>query len=291
MKQANNWILKITLFIVAAITMVVTLSAQAQAQQGANVYVQSVEQVEGRLVVDVIAENVTDMYGAEFQLRYDPTVFAVQDADPNREGIQIEPGTLLPANKGFVVANQVNEVEGLITFALTLLNPAPPATGTGPLARVTFTVLQNSPSTIQVEKAKLVAVNLQTIPSQTAPLTFDGAALQAIEQQPAQITTEEQLEADLQNQTDKMAVSSETPPVLAETGDFPWWIVAAGVIIIGVIGLGALGLLTGNLSKIPSRQPAAEPKAQQQPRPATPQQVTQPQRPRQASGTRPSAFK
>ena len=135
MKQVNNQLLKITLLIIIAMTLVTTLSAQAQAQQSANVYLQPVESAEGQLVVNVMVENVTDMYGAEFQLRYNPAVFSVQDTDPNREGIQIEPGTLLPADKGFVVANQVNEAEGTITFALTLLNPAPPATGSGPLAR------------------------------------------------------------------------------------------------------------------------------------------------------------
>jgi hypothetical protein len=291
MKQVNIQLLKITLLIIVAMALVTTLSAQAQAQQSANVYLQPVEPVEGRLVVDVMAENVTDMYGAEFRLRYDPAVFAVQDADPNREGIQIEPGALLPADKGFVVANQVNEAEGLITFALTLLNPAPPATGSGPLARVAFTILQAGPSTIQVEKAKLVAINLQTIPSQTTPLIFDGAAPQAVAPQPQQATTQPQSKAALQGQTSIAAVLPETSTGTPAGGSFPWWIVAAGVMIMGAIGLGALVLFTSNLSKPQPHQRSPEPKAQQQPRPVAPEQLPQQQRTRQTSGTRPSAFK
>ena len=86
------------------------------------------------VVLELVAENVTDMYGAEFRVSYDPTLVAVQDAQPDKEGVQIEVGTLLPANQGFVVANAVDEAAGTITFAMTLLNPAPAATGSGPLA-------------------------------------------------------------------------------------------------------------------------------------------------------------
>ena len=57
------------------------------------------------------ADNVTDMYGAEFQLKYDPAMLAVQDAEPEKDGLQIAPGTLLPPNKGFIVANKVDEIE------------------------------------------------------------------------------------------------------------------------------------------------------------------------------------
>ena len=111
------------------------------------------------LIVDIMAENVTNMYGAEFRLKYDPAVLRVVDALADKDGVQILPGSLLPADKGFVVANQVNEAEGTAVFALTLLRPAEPVNGGGPLARITFDVLQDQPSAINVEHAQVVAID------------------------------------------------------------------------------------------------------------------------------------
>jgi len=160
---------QIKLTVASLVTMIAVMltASLAWAQDGARVFPLPLESPEGTLVVDVMAENVADLYGAEFRLTYDPSVVAVQDFKPEQDGVQIESGTLLPSGKGFVVANQVDEAAGTVIFAMTLLNPASPVTGSGPLARVTFKVLQDVPSTINVEHAKLVAVDLQTIPSHT----------------------------------------------------------------------------------------------------------------------------
>lgn len=221
----------------------------ALAQEGAQVYLQPVASEGDTLTFEVIAENVTEMYGAEFRLTYDPAVLAVQDTNPDQEGIQIEPGTLLPADKGFVVANEVNETEGTVVFAMTLLNPAPAANGAGPLAQVTFKRLQNSPSTLNVEHAKLVARDLQTIPSQTAAFAVEAAG----QDQPV------------------TPAGSESP-----AGGFPWWIVAAAIIGLGILGLGSLIIIGG------SKGEAAKPKnvIKSQTSPAG-----------GSSGSRPSAFK
>ncbi len=266
-------LLKIALILILTSLAVATAAAQALAQDGASVYLQPVDSSETALTVDVIAENVTELYGAEFRLKFDPALLAAQDANPNQDGLQIEAGTLLPADKGFVVANQVNNAEGTITFALTLLNPAPPVSGSGPLARIAFTKLQNAPSTINIEKAKLVAINLQTIPSQTIPFTIDANPQQS---QPA-------LAGDASNRADAAPAANSGP-------NFPWWIVAAAIIILGIIGLVALVAFSGlNKSQNNKIQPTKTRPQTQPAQPATPQPA-QP-RPRHVSGTRPSAFK
>jgi hypothetical protein len=122
---------------------------------------EKVDSAAGTLVVDVIAAEVTDLYGVEFRLNYDPAVLSILDAQPDQEGSQIEPGTMLPVEQGFVVLNAVDQTAGTVTFAMTLLNPAPAVSGQGSLGRVTFNILQDVPSTINVTQADLVSADLQ----------------------------------------------------------------------------------------------------------------------------------
>lgn len=212
------------------ITVVMWLTSPVVfAQEGTNVYLQSVETPEGLIKVDIMADNVADLYGAEIKLRYDPTLLAVQDADPGRDGLQITEGELLPASKGFVVANQVDEQEGAITYALTLLNPAPPVTGSGIIATVTFEQLQDSPTTIEIEKAKLVASTLQTIPNQTTSLEIGG-------QTPAE--TAAAIDGSTQSPN---GVNAE--PISPDGINISRWLVMAGVIGLIALGLGLLLLL------------------------------------------------
>lgn len=211
------------------------LAPLALAQNGTRVYLQPVEAASGLLTVEVLAENVTDLYGIELHLKYDPTVLEIQDGKADQEGIQIEPGALLPVNQGFVVANQADQGQGTILYALTLLNPAPPVKGSGPVARITFKVLQDVPSTISIEQATLVSVNLQTIPVEMVPLTVGGSASAG-----------------------------------SQSSGFPWWIIGAVVLGLGVVVLGGLAALVSFNKKA---------------RPQTPEKSVR------GSGSRPSAFK
>ncbi len=197
---------------------------------GAKVYLQPVAATKNSLTVDVVAENAAELYGVEFKLKYDPAVVSVVDANPEQQGIQIDAGNFLPSNQGFVVINQANPDEGTILFAMTLLNPAPAVSGTGPLAQVSFDVLQAAPSTIDIADAKLVAVSLQIIPAELTGLTIGE--------------------------------ENATPgaPVAADSS-FPWWVVAAGIIIFGLIGLGvfmAMGVFTPSKTQKPSTRPGRQ---------------------------------
>ena len=199
------------------------------AQAGTTVYLQSVETPEGLLKVDIVAENVVDLYGAEVKLRYDPGILTVQDADPDRDGLQITEGDFLPTSNGFVVANQVDNLEGTITYALTLLNPAPPVDGTGSIATITFERLQDSPTTVEIEKAKLVASTLQTIPNQTASLEIGSQTL-----------------IDIASTSDSPNLPSgiiKTEPISVGETHITRWMAVAGIVVLIIIGLGLLFLL------------------------------------------------
>lgn len=164
--------------LVLLVSLLLLASAPTFAQDGAQVYAHLIDRQADSLTVNIIAEDVVDLYGVEIHLTFDPGILTAQDADPDKDGIQIEDGGFLPIDQGFAVANNVEEAEGRIAYAVTLLNPAPPVSGSGTIARVTFDVLQDAPATIDIEKAKLVAVDLQSIPAHVVPLEI-GAGTQS----------------------------------------------------------------------------------------------------------------
>jgi hypothetical protein len=133
-----------------------------------------------QFTVEVIAEGMASLYAEEIRLRFDPQVLAVLDADPQQEGVQLEAGPFLDPQHGFVVANKADNSEGTALFAMTLVNPAPPAQGSGVLARVSFKALQPGTTEIQLEKALLVNDSVKAIETSTA-----GAQAQILGQAPA----------------------------------------------------------------------------------------------------------
>lgn len=200
---------KIALALLVGVLSTLAATSLAFAWGETQVYLEKLNSTPETLTVDLMVEDVSDLYGAEFQVSYDPAVLAVLDARPQEEGVQIEPGQLLPVDQGFVVMNQADQANGTITFAMTLLNPAPAASGAGSLGRITFDILQDSPTTIEIPKANLVSSQVELIPTETTPFNLG------------------------QN-------------------DFPWWIVGAGVLVIGIVAVGG-GLWLVNKTK---RQPA-----------------------------------
>jgi len=142
------------------------LAVPALAQERTQVYILAPSEapVTGQAVtVDVIAEGVSNLYGAEIHLRFDPTVVRLEDADPQQDGVQLTPGSLLAPNQGFVVANTSDNAAGTAVFAITLVNPAPPVEGGGVVARLTFVALQPGMLRIELENVKLVTRDLQTL--------------------------------------------------------------------------------------------------------------------------------
>lgn len=218
MRKLKNHAVKISILLALGLLLRLGASA-AWADTGARVYLQPVPVESGLLAIDVIAENVTDLYGLELHLKYDPAVLEAQDVQPDQAGVQVEPGALLPVSQGFVVANRADQAEGKVTYAITLLNPAPPVNGSGPIARLTFKALQTTASTINIEQAILVSVHLQTIPVQTTPLTIGGA-------EPAP----------------PVNANTSAAPVVSQAG-YPWWLIAAVILVLGLIAVGAVIVL------------------------------------------------
>jgi len=121
--------------------------------------------VEETATTDVLVENVTDLYGFEFEVTFDPTLVEVVDADPVRAGIQIQPGDFLSPD--WLLDNTVDNDNGTIAFALCQMNPSQPQTGSGVLATITWCGKALNVSPITFTYASLGAPHGVPIPAST----------------------------------------------------------------------------------------------------------------------------
>ncbi len=83
------------------------------------------------LEIQVWVNNVDELYGADVILTFDPTVLEVIDEDPSRTGVQIQNGGFLEV--GFMIYNYGDNINGVIRYTNTQLNPTPAVTGSGKL--------------------------------------------------------------------------------------------------------------------------------------------------------------
>jgi hypothetical protein len=134
-----------------------------------------VARVEDLLQVDLFVADVTDLYGLDVRLAFDPARAMVVDADPFRPGTQIEPlyEFLEP---GFIVRQEADNAAGTIWYAATQLNPTPPVSGSGAVARVTFRALRPGAFALPVTQVQLANRDGIAIPAtgEGCTITFQG---------------------------------------------------------------------------------------------------------------------
>ncbi|MCB0209278.1 MAG: hypothetical protein KDJ52_08110 [Anaerolineae bacterium] len=130
-------------------------------------------QDEKLLIVNVNLADVSDMYGAELQVRYNPAQLKVRDNDTRLDGIQIKPGPLIAFDNRFVVQNMADPETGTVDFAFTLLRSATPIEGEGVLATIVFEILGSGPYTLDFGDVQLVSSRFEAIPVETEGLVID----------------------------------------------------------------------------------------------------------------------
>jgi hypothetical protein len=157
-------IVRAALLLALLLSLVMPIAALAQERTQVYLSPPGNAPITGQPVtVDVLAQDVSNLYGAEIHLRFDPATMRLEDADPDQDGVQLIPGSLLDPSKGFVVANQADNQAGTAVFAITLINPAPPVEGSGVVAQATLVPLQPGALRLDLENAKLVTHDLQTL--------------------------------------------------------------------------------------------------------------------------------
>ena len=131
--------------------------------------------VGGTITINLYVQDVTDLYGADVRLSFDPEVLQVVDDAPGTPGVQITPlSSFLKAD--FVVRKKAcNGVDasdpdctggGLVWYAATQVNPSQPVSGSGPLAAVRFRRIKAGDTALKVIHNELVTRTGTTIPSE-----------------------------------------------------------------------------------------------------------------------------
>jgi hypothetical protein len=159
--------------ILFACVALVSLNPAASAAQGGTVLrpdpleqTIGVGQVE---TVSIVVENIEELYGGEVHLQFDPDVVEVVDADEGKAGVQITPGDFPKAE--FVAVNKADNTAGTIDYALTQLNPTPPANGSGVFLSIQFRGKALGESSPLTSSKNVLAVVVG--PQRVAPAPFE----------------------------------------------------------------------------------------------------------------------
>ena len=125
------------------VMLLLTLTAAAAADSGTRVSLEpstTAAYVGDTVNVNIRISDVSDLYGAEVHIRFDPARLQALDDDETQPGVQILPGSLFPikSDPSYVAQNQVDNLAGTVDFAMTLLAPELSVSGSGTLATVRF---------------------------------------------------------------------------------------------------------------------------------------------------------
>jgi len=85
--------------------------------------------------VQVVVDNVTNLFGVEVHLTFNPALLEVVDADSGTDGIQVSLGPFLSVE--FVAQNTVDAAAGRVDFGFSQVT-AVPRSGSGTIATITF---------------------------------------------------------------------------------------------------------------------------------------------------------
>ena len=120
--------------------------------------------------IPVIASlTAGDLYGAQFELRYDPSVIDLHD---------VSPGGLLRGNSqqdgagGFFKHVDIDHASGTVLFANTLLQPAAAVSTPGDVAEITFTCTGTGQGMLEVVAPVLANSAGAEIPSLAGPVSY-----------------------------------------------------------------------------------------------------------------------
>jgi len=116
------------------------------------------------VAVPVTIADVSGLYGFEAQLKFDPAVVRVADADPGKAGVQLLPGDFLALD--FLVRNAADNDAGVAEFVLTQLNPSEAKSGSGTLFTVYFEgIAEGKTSVIRFDRLTLSSRDGMEIPA------------------------------------------------------------------------------------------------------------------------------
>jgi len=149
-------------------------SADADAAVAIAPTVSTIEKLNDLAQVDIMAEDVTDLYGFTVVSHFDAEKLQVVDADPTLAGVQITVGELLDPGNSFVVINKVDNDAGVFELSVTQTYPATAKNGSGVLGTVTFEAVGMDETTVELTSSTRLVDSSTPDPQAIAAIMQDG---------------------------------------------------------------------------------------------------------------------
>jgi len=152
----------LALVLVGALTLAMKQFALAQGASDPTLHLTpttlNVSEVGMTSTHEVEVSNVSDLYGVEFSVAYNPNVVQPLDMEPGTTpGVQITVGPVFTdmGEDYYVGRNVAYTSTGAIEFQATLRSPASPFSGTGAVAFVTWECIAEGESAVTFTMSKL----------------------------------------------------------------------------------------------------------------------------------------
>ena len=115
--------------------------------------------VNNSFYIEVRIADVIGLYGYEFKLYFNKTLL---------QATSLTKGSFFPDSNILEFKNEINNTEGYVWYAISLLNPETPKSGSGSLAKVTFNAINEGNDTLTLQDVLLGDINANPIPFTTS---------------------------------------------------------------------------------------------------------------------------
>ena len=102
--------------------------------------------------IDVVAKNISPVYGADILIGYDSQFFDVVDQDDKKKGTQILKGDFF-AEGAYLLDNRIDLRKGEIHYAIALVRPMDNASGDGVVASFKLKAKKSGATVVNIKKA------------------------------------------------------------------------------------------------------------------------------------------
>lgn len=103
--------------------------------------------------INIIAKNISPVYGGEVLIGYDNQFFDVVDQDEKKKGTQIEGGSFF-SEGAYLLDNSINLRKGEIHFATAHVRPMDDASGNGVIASFRLKAKKSGDTIVEIKKAE-----------------------------------------------------------------------------------------------------------------------------------------
>lgn len=108
---------------------------------------------EGIQWINLAIENISPVYGMELELTYSPKELSIFDGNSKKNGIQITSGAFF-SEDAYEISNNIDQKQGRIRYAISLLKPQKDVSGSGDLTSIGFKTRTDKASTVEIKTVK-----------------------------------------------------------------------------------------------------------------------------------------